>query len=224
MDKVRFKAVMAVAGMPQVEHRAVTDRGFRERPDEVRAQLATLGLPVFVKPARLGSSVGIAKVSEAGALDAALTAAFVHDPLAIVEAASTGAEVECSVLGDEEPRASPPGEIVIHAEFYDYEAKYTAGGMELVVPARISERARDEVRRIALEAFALGGCSGLARVDFFVEGDRVLLNELNTMPGFTATSVYAKLWQAGGIAYPALVERLCALAIERHARERAYAR
>ena len=222
MDKVRFKALMGACGMPQVEHTGVADRRWRAEPERVLGELARLGLPVFVKPARLGSSVGIAKVRDAAALGPALEAAFVHDSLAIVEAASDGTEVECSVLGDGAPRASVPGEIVVQAEFYDYEAKYEPGGMELIVPARIGERARAEVARIACEAFVLAGASGLARVDFFAEGERVLLNELNTMPGFTSTSVYAKLWQADGIAYPALVEELCAIAIARHARDRGY--
>jgi D-alanine-D-alanine ligase len=222
MDKVRFKALMAAAGVPQVDHAGVADHRWRAEPERVLAGLAGLGLPVFVKPARLGSSVGIAKVDAAAGLGPALDGAFAHDSLAIVEAASEGTEVECSVLGDLEPRASVPGEIVVSAEFYDYEAKYEPGGMELFVPARISERARAEVARIACEAFVLAGASGLARVDFFVEGERVLLNELNTMPGFTSTSVYGKLWEADGIAYPALVERLCEIALERHARERGY--
>ncbi len=222
MDKVRFKALMGAAGMPQVAHRGVSDHRWRAERATVVAELAALGLPVFVKPARLGSSVGIGKVSAAADVGPALDRAFVHDSLAIVEAASTGTEVECSVIGDGAPRASVPGEIVVRAEFYDYEAKYQAGGMELVVPARIGERAHADVARIALDAFRLAGASGLARVDFFVEGERVLLNELNTMPGFTATSVYAKLWEADGVAYPALVEELCEIALERHARERSY--
>ncbi len=222
MDKVRFKALMGAAGLPQVEHRGVDDSRWHAEPQAVIADCATLGLPVFVKPAHLGSSVGIAKVSDARELAGALDAAFAHDPLAIVEAASAGVEVECSVLGDLRPRVSPPGEIVLHSEFYDYAAKYEEGGMALLIPARISERAAADVARIALEAFRLAGCSGLARADFFVEGERVLLNELNTMPGFTATSVYAKLWEAGGVGYPRLVEELCELALERHARERAY--
>jgi D-alanine-D-alanine ligase len=222
MDKVRFKALMDASGVPQVAHRGVTDHRWRAERAAVLTELAALGVPVFVKPARLGSSVGIAKVREAGELGPALDRAFVHDSLAIVEAASTGTEVECSVIGDTTPRASVPGEIVVRSEFYDYEAKYQPGGMELVVPARIGERAHAEVARIALQAFVLAGASGLARVDFFVEGDRVLLNELNTMPGFTATSVYAKLWEADGVAYPGLVEELCLIALERNERERAY--
>jgi D-alanine-D-alanine ligase len=189
----------------------------------VLADLAALGRPVFVKPARLGSSVGIAKVTEAGELAPALDAAFAHDPCVIVEAMSTGVEVECSVLGHAQAaQASEPGEIVISADWYDFAAKYEPGGMRLVMPARISAAARERVRATALEAFARLRCSGLARADFFVEGDDVLLNELNTMPGFTATSVYAKLWDASGVAYEELVERLCALALERHARERSY--
>jgi D-alanine-D-alanine ligase len=224
MDKVRFKALMGVAGLPQVDHRAVHDSRWRAQRDAVLDELAALGLPVFVKPARLGSSVGISKVRTAGELAGALDSALAHDSLAIVEAASSGLEVECSLLGDQLPRVSPPGEIVVHAEFYDYAAKYGEGGMTLVVPARIGEQAAAELARIASEAFVRAGCSGLARADFFVEDGRVLLNELNTMPGFTATSVYAKLWEAGGVAYPALIEELCSLAIARHARERRYLR
>ena len=222
MDKVRFKELMGAAGLPQVAFRGVRERRWRAQPNAVAAELARLGLPVFVKPAHLGSSVGISKVREPGELAAALDTAFHHDPLAIVEAASTGAEVECSVLGDEDPRASTPGEIVAHAEFYDYAAKYEPGGMELIIPARIAGEVREELTRIALGAFMLAGASGLARVDFFVEGDRVLLNELNTMPGFTQTSVYAKLWEADGLPYPRLVEELCEIALARRARERSY--
>ncbi len=185
--------------------------------------LAALGLPVFVKPARLGSSVGIAKVTVAEGLSAALDAAFVHDPSVIVEAMSTGIEVECSVLGASgAARASEPGEIVLQSEWYDFAAKYEPNGMQLQVPAQISATARDRLRAMALAAFDRFGCSGLARADFFVEGETVLLNELNTMPGFTTTSVYAKLWDASGVPYDELVTRLCELAIERHAQERTY--
>jgi D-alanine-D-alanine ligase len=224
MDKVRFKALMGAAGLPQVDHRAVHDPGWRSEREAVLDELAALGLPVFVKPARLGSSVGIGKARTPVELASALDSALAHDSLAIVEAASSGLEVECSLLGDQLPRVSPPGEIVVHAEFYDYAAKYGEGGMTLVVPARIGEDSAVELARIASEAFVRAGCSGLARADFFVEDGRVLLNELNTMPGFTSTSVYAKLWEAGGLAYPALIEELCSLAIARHARERRYLR
>jgi D-alanine-D-alanine ligase len=225
MDKVRFKALMGAAGLPQVEHLGVEDARWQAERPAVMAELTRLGLPVFVKPARLGSSVGIAKARERDELEAALQDALRHDSLAIVEAASGGLEVECSLLGESDPRVSPLGEIVVAgAEFYDYGAKYEAGGMELVVPARIGEAEAAEVARIAAEAFVRAGCSGLARADFFVEDGRVLLNELNTMPGFTATSVFAKLWEAGGVAYPQLIEVLCEIAIGRHERERAYLR
>jgi len=164
MDKVVFKDLMAVDGVPQVAFAGVTDARWREDPQEVRAALAGLGLPVFVKPARLGSSVGIAKVASAAELDGALADAFAHDPRVIVEAMAHGLEVECSVMGLEDPVASEPGEIVIEAEWYDYDAKYTPGGMELVVPARISPAARARVRELAIETFlrALAGVTNAA--------------------------------------------------------------
>jgi D-alanine-D-alanine ligase len=223
LDKLVSKDLMAHAGVAQVDYAGIRAARWEAQPDAVLADLAALERPVFVKPARLGSSVGIAKVTEAGELAPALDAAFAHDPCVIVEAMSTGVEVECSVLGQTQAaQASEPGEIVISADWYDFAAKYEPGGMRLVVPARISAAACERVRATALEAFTRLRCSGLARADFFVEGDDVLLNELNTMPGFTATSVYAKLWEASGVAYEDLVERLCALALERHARERSY--
>ena len=221
MDKVVFKEVMAAAGVPQVAYAAVREPRWQSEPSAVRAGLAELGLPVFIKPARLGSSVGIVKVTEAEEIDGALETAFGHDGLVIVEGFSDGMEVECSVLGLAEPDASLPGEIVLKgADWYDYEAKYEPGGMELVVPARIPEAVQEEVRRLARETFVRVGCAGLARVDFFVEGDRVLVNELNTMPGFTATSVYPKLWEASGLAFPDLCDRLLEVALARFRAER----
>jgi D-alanine-D-alanine ligase len=216
MDKVAFKDLMGRAGVPQVDY-----VGLRE--DDDRAPAARLGTPVFVKPARLGSSVGISKVASPEELDAAIDAAFAHDPLAIVEAASSGMEVECSVIGNGRPEASEPGEIVIGADWYDYEAKYVEGGMELVVPARVDAEVRERVRSLAVEVFRRAGCAGLARADFFVEdGGRVLVNELNTMPGFTATSVFAKLWEASGVPYAVLLDRLVALALERYEEDQRY--
>ncbi len=220
MDKVLFKGLMSVCGMPQVEYVGARAERWRETPTEVLGELAGLGLPVFVKPAHLGSSVGIAKVAEAAQLGEALDRAFAHDPLVIVEAMARGVEVECAVLGP--GLASVPGEIVFAEEWYDYAAKYRDGGMQLVVPARISAASSARVRELALEVFAFTGCEGLARVDFFVEGEQVLVNELNTMPGFTPTSVYAKLTEASGIPYPELVDRLCRLGIERWEARRAY--
>lgn len=225
MDKVLFKSLMAHAGMPQVDHRAVELERFRESRASVLDGLAQLGLPVFVKPARLGSSVGIVRVREASELPAALETAFEHDPVALVEAAASGIEVECSVLGNGAPIASEPGEIMLGAgedAWYDYEAKYTPGKMRLIVPARVPARVRERVRELALRTFVLTGCCGLARVDFFVEGDRVLVNELNTIPGFTETSVFGALFAAIGIPYPELLDRLLGLALERHEMERAH--
>jgi D-alanine-D-alanine ligase len=216
MDKVTFKDVMAHAGIPQVAYRRA------RKGDDLRA-LDALGLPVFVKPARLGSSVGISKAGTAEELHAALEEAWGHDPLAIVEALSRGMEVECSVIGNEDPVASEPGELVVNADWYDYDAKYKPGGMDLVVPARLEDATRARVRELAVEVFKRVGCSGLARVDFFVEdGSRVLVNELNTMPGFTQTSVFPKLFEKSGLSFPDLLSRLVELAIERHEREREY--
>jgi D-alanine-D-alanine ligase len=220
MDKVLFKELMSAAGIPQVDYAGARVERWRRAPAELLDELAVLGLPVFVKPAHMGSSVGIVKVADARLLGEALDEAFAHDPLAIVEAMAGGVEVECAVLGP--ALASEPGEIVLPGEWYDYAAKYEVGGMELVVPARISTAARARVRELALEVFAYTGCEGLARVDFFVEGERVLVNELNTMPGFTPTSVYAKLIEASGIPYPELVDRLCRLGIERWKARRTY--
>jgi D-alanine-D-alanine ligase len=222
MNKVVFKQLMAELGIPQVEYRAVDRLAHAADPDATAEAVAELGYPVFVKPARLGSSVGIAKVADAGALAPALATAFEHDSLAIVEAFAAGREVECSVLGNGDPIASEPGEILLAAGeggWYDYAAKYTEGGMQLVVPARVEPEVRDRIRELAVQAFAASGCQGLARVDFFVVGSEVLVNELNTMPGFTATSVYAGLFAASGIEYPELLDRLVALALERHAAE-----
>jgi D-alanine-D-alanine ligase len=225
MDKVLFKELMAHARIPQVDFCAVHAARWRSPAGErtYTAALRRLGLPVFVKPAHLGSSVGISRVQSAEELESALDGAFAHDPLAIVEAAAGGVEVECSVLGNDEPIASSPGEILLGAGedgWYDYRAKYTPGGMRLIVPARISPGARERVRQLALEVFSLTGCCGLARVDFFVRGEEVLVNELNTMPGFTETSVYGALFAADGIPYPQLLDRLVTLACQRHAARR----
>ncbi|MDQ4040881.1 MAG: D-alanine--D-alanine ligase [Actinomycetota bacterium] len=222
MDKLVFKRVMAQAGIPQVDHAGVEDGRWRDERAAVLGELERLGLPVFVKPVALGSSVGIVKVSTPDELGPALDQAFAHDPRAIVEAMASGLEVECAVMGDREPVASQPGEIMVHAEWYDYEAKYTPGGMELVVPARIPDAVRERVRDLAVQTFRLVGVSGLARVDYFVDGEEVLVNELNTMPGFTQTSVFGKLFEASGVPYDDLLDRLARYALERHARERAY--
>jgi D-alanine-D-alanine ligase len=216
MDKLVFKDLLARHGIPQVDYCRAGEDGWRE--------LASgFGQPVWVKPARLGSSVGIAPASGAVELERAVEAAGRHDPRVIIEAPAPGKEVECSLLGNQDPLASPPGEIVTKGhDWYDYEAKYSEGGMELVVPAEISAAARERVRELAGEVFILCGCSGLARCDFFVDGDQVLVNELNTIPGFTETSVYGKLLAADGIGYPELCDRLVRLALERYEKARSY--
>ena len=210
MDKAVFKELMAAHGVPQGDYAVVRAGGAP----------TTFGPPAFVKPARLGSSVGISKAVSEVDLDRAIELAFEHDPVVVVERLIEGMEVECSVLGNGDPQASMPGELVINSDWYDYETKYTDGGMELVVPARTPHV--EAVRRLAVEVFKIVGCAGMARVDFFVTEDGVLVNELNTIPGFTATSVYAKLWEASGVPYPELLDRLLALALERHAEERKY--
>jgi D-alanine-D-alanine ligase len=217
MDKLTLKRLFAQDGIPQVEFVAVGEGGWRERCEQ-------LGGPLWVKPSRLGSSVGISRVEGGGEeLEAAVELALRHDPRVIVEASAQGREVECSLLGNEEVEASPPGEIVAHGDWYDYETKYSAGGMELIVPAQLPDEQARRLRELAVRAFRLGGCAGLARCDFFVEpGGEILVNEINTMPGFTETSVYAKLWEAAGIAYPKLCDRLVSLALERHERARSH--
>ncbi|MGK2931821.1 MAG: D-alanine--D-alanine ligase family protein [Solirubrobacterales bacterium] len=210
MDKLTLKRLCGFAGMPQVEFVQAFTPGWQ-------AAAADLDYPLWVKPSRLGSSVGIVKVEDFEDLQAAVEEAAAHDPRVIIEANSAGREVECSVLGNAVPDTSMPGEILSDSDWYDYEAKYSEGGMNLAVPAPIGDEATATLRRLAAEVFTLAGCSGLARCDFFVEEDgSILLNEVNTIPGFTQTSVYAKLWEASGLSYPDLLTRLVELAVERH--------
>jgi D-alanine-D-alanine ligase len=217
IDKLVFKRLLAFHGIPQVDFCEAGGERWRD-------QVAAMGLPLWVKPARLGSSVGISKVtSPERGLDEAVELARRHDPRVIIEADGRGREVECSVLGNDRPLTSPPGEIVAHADWYDYEAKYSEGGMDLIVPARIPEKQIARVRELAAAVFMAIGGSGLARCDFFVRDDgEVLVNELNTIPGFTSTSVFAKLFEADGIPYAELCDRLVRLALERYEAERAY--
>ena len=219
MDKLICKRLLAFHGFPQVAFCQVGEPGWRD-------QVGAMGMPLWVKPSRLGSSVGISKVASAEReLDEAVEAARAHDPRVIIEAHAEGREVECSVIGNTEPEASLPGEIVTQgAEWYDYEAKYSEGGMELAVPAPIGDDGIATVRELAANVYRAIDCRGLARCDFFVlDSGEVLVNEINTIPGFTATSVFGKLWEASGVPYPELCDRLVNLAIERHREERAHA-
>jgi D-alanine-D-alanine ligase len=217
MDKLTLKRLFAQHGLPQVEFVGVGEPRWRARCE-------AMGTPLWVKPSRLGSSVGISRVQSMGEeLDAAVDLALRHDPRVIVEASAHGREVECSLLGNERVEASQPGEVVAHGEWYDYETKYRDGGMELIVPASLDSEQTTRLRELAIESFRIGCCAGLARCDFFVEpGGEILVNEINTMPGFTETSVYGKLWEAGGLGYPDLCDRLVQLAVERHARARSH--
>jgi D-alanine-D-alanine ligase len=214
MDKDLFKSVCRDKGIPVT--RSVTIRN-GDRPEN------PFGYPVFVKPARLGSSVGITKVANEDDLGAAVELARRHDEKVLVEEFVDGVEVECGVLGNREPIASLPGEIVAHGfggtDWYDYSAKYDEGGMDLIIPPRIPEEAVERVQQVSIDAFIASDCEGMARADcFYTTAGEVLVNELNTIPGFTATSVYAKLFEASGIPYQELLDRLIQLALERHER------
>jgi D-alanine-D-alanine ligase len=211
MDKDIFKAVMRDQGIPVTRNITLRDGAAPQNP---------FGYPVFVKPARLGSSVGISKAHDDAELAEAVELAFRHDEKVLVEEFVPGVEVEVGVLGNREPFASLVGEIAVtHNEWYDYEAKYDDGEMDLIVPARITGDQTARVQELAVQAFVATECEGMARVDCFVRDDgEVLVNELNTIPGFTATSVYAKLFEASGIPYPELLDRLIELALERRDR------
>jgi D-alanine-D-alanine ligase len=210
MDKDLFKAVLRDRGIPVGRNVTLRDGDTPEHP---------FSYPVFVKPARLGSSVGISKVHDESELEPAVALARRHDDKVLIEELLEGVEVECGVLGNRDPIASEVGEIVAHAEWYDYSAKYDEGGMDLIVPARIPPETAARVRAVAVDSFVATECEGMARVDLFVTpaGD-VVVNEINTIPGFTATSVYAKLFEASGIPYGELLDRLIQLALERHER------
>ncbi|MGH2905520.1 MAG: D-alanine--D-alanine ligase family protein [Solirubrobacterales bacterium] len=226
LDKLLFKDLAARADVPQVHYVAIHAadwHGDERRRAALLDDVAALGFPCFVKPARLGSSVGISRVGERDGLESAIELALGYDPRVIVEAGSPGDEIECSVIGNGELDVSQPGKIEFDADWYDMDAKYEAGGMRLIAPAPISESLEIEICAMAAKVYKLVGCSGMARVDFFVEaGNKVLVNELNTIPGFTQTSVFAKLFEASGLAYGELLDRLLELAIERHASERTF--
>jgi D-alanine-D-alanine ligase len=216
MDKGAMKDMFRAHGLPIVDYLLVKRHEWRREPNAaLRAVAHTLGFPCFVKPANLGSSVGISKVKAAEDLPAALATAARHDRRILVERAVQGREVEVAVLGNDEPQASVPGEVCYAGEWYDYETKYGAGHTTFKVPAPLAPDVTRRVRELAVQAFRAVDCAGLARVDFFIEGEtNVLVNEINTLPGFTSTSAYPKLWEASGIPYTELISRLIDLALE----------
>ncbi len=221
MDKATMKLVFVAKGLPVCDYEVVLKRDWQK--DEravIQAVAAKLGFPVFVKPANLGSSVGISKAKHAAELRDAIALAAEFDRKIVVEAAVPQArEIECAVLGNDEPEASMPGEVIPSREFYDYEAKYLDNASKTVVPAKITKAQTKDVRRLAIGAFKAIDGAGMARVDFLLAGDSGMLyvNEVNTIPGFTTISMYSKMWDASGLPYPKLLDRLIELAIERHA-------
>ncbi|HEX6057181.1 MAG TPA: D-alanine--D-alanine ligase family protein [Intrasporangium sp.] len=222
MDKHYMKVVFAGHGLPIGPYAVITDREWRADRAAALDACAGLGMPLFVKPARAGSSMGISKVEDPADLEAAIEAARAHDPKVVVEAAIRGREIECAVLeghGLEGPRTSQVGEVAVHDNhaFYDYEAKYLAeADVDLTCPADVPAQVSDEVRRLAAAAFEALGCEGLARVDcFYTDDGRVLVNEINTMPGFTPHSMYPRMWAASGLTYTELIDELVSLALER---------
>ena len=226
MDKAIQKVLFAAAGLSVGPWEAVREPEWLEDPEGVAARVAALGYPVFVKPATLGSSVGITKAHDAGELDASIGEALRFARKAVIERGFEPVrEIECAVLGNDDPVASICGEIVPTGhEFYDYESKYLdENGARLEIPASISAELQTSVQRMAVTAFRAIECWGMARVDFFLRGDELFVNEINTIPGFTSISMYPKLWEASGLAYGDLIERLIDLAVERHGAERAKA-
>lgn len=222
MDKIAMKQIFAQAGLPQVRYRTVTRSQVWSNPciypklcDDIEADL---GYPCFVKPANLGSSVGISKVRSRTQLEAALDNAASYDHRIIIEAGVVAREVECAVLGNDQPKASVIGEITYQSDFYDYETKYTEGRAALLIPATLPGAIAEKLQAMAIQAFLAIDAAGLARVDFFyVEATQeIFINEINTLPGFTATSMYPQLWAASGVAFPTLVAQLLQLALERH--------
>ena len=219
MDKIMMKSVLATHNIPQVAYQAVSQHQYSTQPEQVLARLEQLQFPMFVKPANLGSSVGISKARNAEELRVALHFAFGFDRRVIIEqsASHKPRELEVAILGNDTPKASPVGELTFTAEFYDYETKYTDGRAAMHIPAHIPAEIAAKVQQLALESYQILDCAGLARIDFFYvsETGELFLNELNTIPGFTKTSMYPKLWEAGGIGYANLVSKLIELALER---------
>jgi D-alanine-D-alanine ligase len=223
MDKAVMKVLFADRNLPIVKHRVIEEGDWRKSRGKVLGLVRKeFRLPVFVKPANLGSSVGISKVKKWDEAGRALVRAFRYDRKIVVEEGIRGREIECSVLGNEEPRASLPGEVIPHRDFYDYRDKYLEGKTRFRIPAELPSSVVREVRRLAVEAYRAVECSGMARLDFFLEDGtgKVYVNEINTIPGFTEISMYPKLWGVSGIPFGRLVEELIRLGLQRHRRKK----
>jgi D-alanine-D-alanine ligase len=218
MDKAMAKTVLAAEGIAQPGWRQLRPGDVERDPALVDRLLLELGPTLFVKPANMGSSIGVSKTQGPSELLAALELAFAYDDLAVVEEAVDARELECAVLGNDEPRASVVGEIVPGADFYDYEDKYAAGVARTVIPAELDDTTMAAAQALALRTFRALRAEGMARVDMFLVGDELMVNEINTIPGFTPISMYPMLWEASGLSYPELIDELVALAFERHAR------
>jgi len=219
LDKVIFKNILSALNLPVVPFLVVLENDWKKHPRQKEKEIiSNLEFPVFIKPANLGSSVGISKVKNHKSLTAAIELAFNYDRKILVEKGINGREIECSVLGNDEPKASLPGEVIPYREFYDYADKYLEGKTRFQVPAELPGDKIEEIQRLAVASFKAIDASGLARVDFFLEKEtgQVYINEINTMPGFTEISMYPRLWEVSGISFPVLLDRLIDLALERY--------
>lgn len=221
MDKAIAKTLFHSSNLPTVNYHIILEADWNKNKNTVLERIKdSFALPFFVKPANLGSSVGITKVKDYAQTEASLNAAFLYDQKILIEEGILGRELECSVLGNDNPKASLPGEIIPYREFYDYKDKYIEGKTSFQIPAKLSPPESKEIQRLSIEAFKVIDCSGMARVDFFLQEktDKIFLNEINTIPGFTEISMYPKLWEISGLPFPQLLDELIHLAFEKHKR------
>lgn len=222
MNKAKTKEILSFHNIPVVEWVSFRDVDWKEKREEILGRCEKVSLPLFVKPSNLGSSIGITKVKDFSELPDAIERAFEWDRVILIERGVNAREIECSVLGNDKPIASVPGEVIPYREFYDYKDKYLEGKTKFVIPANVSEEEKKKFQELSIRTFLALECFGMARVDFLMEREthEIFVNEVNTIPGFTSISMYPKLWEASGISYPELIERLIQLAFERHKNKR----
>lgn len=222
MNKAKTKEILSFHNIPVVEWVSFRDVDWKEKREEILGRCEKVSLPLFVKPSNLGSSIGITKVKDFSELPDAIERAFEWDRVILIERGVNAREIECSVLGNDKPIASVPGEVIPYREFYDYKDKYLEGKTKFVIPADVSEEEKKKFQELSIRTFLALECFGMARVDFLMEREthEIFVNEVNTIPGFTSISMYPKLWEASGISYPELIERLIQLAFERHKNKR----